>query len=235
MLGLTHTETKVATLADDSSQTITTTYTYDGDTRRLEKVSGGQYPVQYGYDDYGQMDSLKTWQDEDVASGFVETTWEYDPATGLLVQKRYDNENGTGVGPSYTYWPDGKLKTRTWVRNAGAFTTTYTYGGVTRDLESIDYNDDPVDTPTITYRDHDRLGRPHQVEDAQGTRTLTYTDGGSLDSEVMSGVFNLDREFDEYGRPTGYSVDDASSFVAYGYDTLVYCPINMFTYRKKLS
>ena len=33
------------------------------------------------------------------------TRWNYDPATGLLTQKLYDD----GKRPSYTYTPDGKL------------------------------------------------------------------------------------------------------------------------------
>ena len=81
--GRSKTETKTATVNDNPNnpQTIETTYTYDDNTGRLKTVVGGQYPVEYGYDPaYGQMNSLKTWQDDGVAANFVETTWEYDVA-----------------------------------------------------------------------------------------------------------------------------------------------------------
>ena len=106
--GLKKTEKKSATLADGSTQDIVTSYTYYNENGRFKRVEGGQYPVEYHYDEYGQMDTLKTWRDE---SGTPDTTtWEYEPSTGLLTQKRYAD----GKGPSYTYTPDGKLYTRTW-------------------------------------------------------------------------------------------------------------------------
>lgn len=233
--GLKHTESRMATLSDSSSQTITTTYTYHDYTGRLKRVEGGQYPVEYDYNVYGQMNSLKTWRDEDVAASFVETTWEYHPATGLLEHKRYDNEDGTGKGPDYTYYADGKLQTRAWARqitdwegvtmNLVPVTATYSYNAVTRVLEGISYNDaTPTDAGTldITYANHDRFGRLRSVTDGQGSRTLSYTDSGQSDLESISGSFSVDREFDAYGRPEGFVLNPVSpsQTIAYGYDGL---------------
>ena len=48
------------------------------------------------------------------------TLWHYDLPTCLLTGKTYAD----GLGPTYTYTPDGKLSTRTWARGV---TTTYAY------------------------------------------------------------------------------------------------------------
>ena len=88
--------------------------------------------MRFTYDDEGRMTSMTTYRDE---SGPGDTTaWLYDPATGLLVQKLYDDvprrsgeaAEAGGKGPSYTYTPDGKLATRTWARGVA---TTYPYDG----------------------------------------------------------------------------------------------------------
>ena len=230
--GLPESESKTATLSDGTSQTITTTRSYDLPTGRVKKVVGGQYPVQYGYNDYGEMDSLKTWQNDSVAAGFVETSWAYDAATGLLEAKRYDNADGSGVGPDYTYYADGKLHTRAWARKTGddasdpRVTTTYTYHSF-GELKKTGYNDgtDPVYYGTDTTEATtllDRMGRPTQIIDAQGTRSLTYTDSGALDTEAISGVYGLDHKFDALGRPAGFELDTVSPVqdITYGYDAL---------------
>ena len=39
---------------------MTNTYYLNG---QVKKVTGGQYPVEYGYDVYGKLKTLKTWRD----------------------------------------------------------------------------------------------------------------------------------------------------------------------------
>ena len=91
------------------------------------------------------MTSMTTYHDESEPGDT--TAWTYDPATGLLVQKLYDD----GKGPSYTYTPDGKLASRTWARG---ITTAYAYNAAGQ-LTGVDYSDT---TPDVAYT-YDRLGR----------------------------------------------------------------------------
>jgi YD repeat-containing protein len=144
------------------------------------------------------------------------TQWNYDPATGLLLQKLYaDNK-----GPSYTYTPDGKLATRAWAREVEVenvmvpVTTTYGYD-LTGALESVSYNDG---TPGVTYT-HDHLGRPLTVTDALGTRTFVYDPATlALVSEQLPGGEVLSRTTDAFGRPAGLALGQVYA-ATYGYDT----------------
>ena len=106
---------------------------------------GGTYPVRFTYDTEGRMTGMTTYRDESGPGDT--TTWLHDPATGLLIQKRYDD----GKGPSYTYTPDGKLASRTWARG---ITTAYAYNAAGQ-LTGVDYSDT---TPDVAYT-YDRLGR----------------------------------------------------------------------------
>lgn len=209
--GLKHTESKQAEV-DGSVQTVTTTYTYH-DSGQVKKVVGGQYPVEYGYDDYGQLVTLKTWRD-DTGSPDT-TTWIYDDATGLLLEKQHAD----GKGPVYTYHDDGRLDSRTWERTYNGtdqIVTSYSYHD-TGELNTITYNDG---TPDITFANLSRRGQPRSVTDAQGTRTLTFTVAGQLDAETIDGK-TLDRTFGMYGRPAGYSLTGTtpSQSVVYGYES----------------
>ena len=57
--------------------------------RKKTYEGGGTYPVRFTYDDEGRMTGMTTYRDES-GSGDT-TTWLYDPATGVLVQKLYGN------------------------------------------------------------------------------------------------------------------------------------------------
>ena len=94
-----------------------TVYEYNLQGRKTYE-GGGTYPVRFTYDDEGRMTGMTTYHDESEPGDT--TTWLYDPATGLLVQKLYED----GKGTSYTYTPDGKLATRTWARGV---VTEYDY------------------------------------------------------------------------------------------------------------
>ena len=104
--------------------------------------------MRFTYDDEGRMTGMTTYRDE---SGPGDTTaWTYDPATGLLIQKVYDD----GKGPTYTYTPDGKLATRTWARGV---TSTYAYDGW-GNLTNVVHSDG---TPSVSMA-YDFMGR--QIE-----------------------------------------------------------------------
>lgn len=195
---------------------VATTYAAHDDRGQLKRQWGSAtYPVAYDYDEFGQKTHMHTFRggkDWDNAawpgdSALADSTeWVYDPATGLLADKLYAD----GKGPSYTYWPNGKLKTRAWVRG---ITTTYSYYE-TGELQTTEYTDD---TETISYT-YNRMGQQATVVDAQGLHAFEYTGEGLLDVERLDDVEIIDRKYDSYGRSTGYDVDDASSFVGYGYD-----------------
>ncbi len=178
-------------------------------------VSGATYPVSYGYDDWGRMTSMKTYRQEGEAGDT--TTWTYDLATGLLVGKTYAD----GKGPTYAYYPDGKLMTRTWARTVGGnpLTTTYTYN-LAGELLGIDYSDA---TPDVVYT-RDRLGRPVTIADGSGTRTMTYDEDtlALLTETQPAGGVTLTRTYDAKGRSAGFFLGPEANpdyEVAYGYDT----------------
>lgn len=149
----------------------TTTYTY---TPRGEvwQVRGDTYPLTYTYDDYGAPKTLTTTG----AAGDAVTTWKWEEATGLLQQKLDHSQKG----PTYTYWPFGQIKTRTWARGV---TTTYGYDGAGT-LAGLSYDDGL--TPGVTLH-RDRRGRPDSVTDAAGTHTLGYTADGQLTADTIGG------------------------------------------------
>ncbi len=122
-----------SSLVSVTSPTGETTHSaYDLHGRKIAEW-GATYPVHYGYDLHGRMTSLATLRDESspvqtlddlvqALDRFDRTTWAFEPATGLLLAKRYPalrslGEGGAdGHGPDYTHTPDGKLATRLWAR-----------------------------------------------------------------------------------------------------------------------
>jgi RHS repeat-associated protein len=161
-----HTETK-------PSQT-NTSYWPTGRVKRTWGTRG--YPSEYAYDAQGRVKTLTTWKDFAGSAGAALTTWNYHPQRGWLSSKVYA---GGAPGPSYTYWPSGRLKTRVWARG---ITTTYTYNNA-GDLWTVVYSGDAAPTVTTVY---DRLGRQKTITDAAGTLTRTY-DRGLLDDESYVG------------------------------------------------
>ena len=150
---------------------LTSAYTYNS-RNQLAGVTGNTYPLSYGYDIYGALQTLTTTG----AAGNSVTTWVHDPATGLVKQK-LDNSQ---VGPSYTYYPYGKVQTRTWTRG---IVTSYSYDG-NGGLAGMSYSDGMTPTVTIT---NNRLGRPVSVTDAAGTHAISYTKVGQVAGDNVSG------------------------------------------------
>jgi len=128
----------------------------------------------------------------------AETQWFYDEPTELLTNKVYDDGNG----PSYAYYPDGRLHTRTWARGV---TSTNQYS-VFGELISTTYSDD---TPTVT-RQYNRLGQPTKTIQATATdqRITTYeydTNTFALLSESINGTNTISYTYNSRGQQTGYS------------------------------
>jgi len=175
-------------------------------TGAVRRIWGARtYPVEYAYDAQGRLRSLVTWQDYASEAGRAETTWQYDSQRGWLVGKAYDD----GTGPSYTYLPSGRLRTRTWTRTP-AVTTTFRYNNA-GDLAGIEYSDA---TPAVTV-DHDRQGRPREVTDGGGQRRYAYDAFGHVRSEELTTGplqgWTIERGFDALARFERLTLRDAGS------------------------
>ena len=176
--------------------------------------------MRFTYDDEGRMTSMTTYRDESGPGDT--TTWLYDPATGLLVQKLYDD----GKGPSYTYTPDGKLATRTWARGVA---TTYAYDGW-GNLTNVVHSDG---TPSVSMA-YDVMGRLAGTSDAAGATAFAYDEHSSLTNETVAGQYtkSLDRQIDTYGRNVGFSLDgQRKQTVAYDPATGRIAGVNGFAWQ----
>ena len=201
-------------------------YAYNSYGQKTRVWGDAEYPVEYGYDQYGQKVSMTTFRTGNAWNGVAwpdpapqgdTTTWNYDAASGLVLSMVYAD----GYGPSYTYTTDGKFATRTWARkdaqdNDLVTTNSYNLFG---ELIGIDYSDS---TPDITYS-YNRVGKLSQVTDVVGTRTFAYN--ATLDeiSETITGLYGktLTRTYTSTGfkgRKQGLSIDNVSHYT-YGYDT----------------
>ncbi len=148
-----------------SGRTIIRTYLPTGEA--LTEEGSATYPITYTYDPQGRRRTMVT------SSGT--TTWNYSSTRGWLTSKADAQSEAT----SYTYTSAGRLSTRTWARGV---VTTYGYNGA-GELNSVSYSDG---TPGVTFI-HDSQGRPVQITDASGTRTLSYNSVGQLEGESISG------------------------------------------------
>ncbi len=185
---------RLATVTDASGRA--TRYGWDEQGQITHIWGDGAFPMRFMYDEQGRLIEMRTFRQDAGWNNVIwplgeqaeteqadVTKWSYDPFTGLLITKEYDD----GAVVSYTYTPRGKLETRTWSRNQASIVTTYTYDSSTGDLTNIIYSDD---TPNITFT-RDRLGRLETVSDAVGSRTFKY-DSGIIDSD--SDYMHLDVE-----------------------------------------
>ena len=242
---------QVHTVTDPESRSVT--YSYDSTMGRLASTTDplgklayqnynirGQviqvwgdttYPVEYGYDDYGQQTTMSTFRG---GTGWTSsswpgspgtadtTTWAYENATGLLTSKT----DAASKHVDYTYTSRNQLYTRTWSRGVSA---TYSYDSATGQQTGIDYSDS---TPDITYT-YNRMGQTATVADVAGTRTFAYsTTTTALSTETYPSYFEsrvMTRKYDTsttgaLGRNTGYTLSGASGSgtdndVSYTYDT----------------
>jgi RHS repeat-associated protein len=193
----------------DGTETFTT---YTPTAQVLSTWGSRTYAQAYTYDAQQRVKTLTTWQDYAAQTGSATTTWNYDPQTGRLLNKR----DAAGLGATYTYWPSGRLKTRTWART-GAPLTTYTYslGG---DLQLIDYSDS---TPDVTQT-YDRLGRLKTTTDAAGLLSRTYQNGALDDETYSTGILDgqsLLRTQDSLQRLSSLTATGMTK-VTYSYDAV---------------
>lgn len=170
------------------------------------------YPVAYGYDYAGRMQTMTNWTSFSSLAGARVTTWTYDGQRGWLTNKMYAD----GKGPFYTYTPGGRLLQRDWVRGV---TTAYAYNGA-GSLTNIAYSDT---TPSVTNT-YDRLGRLSTVQWTNITGTMTYNLANELLTESFTGgVLNglsVTNGYDRFLRRTNLTALASSLLgrTTYGYD-----------------
>jgi RHS repeat-associated protein len=198
----------INTLFADFTAT-TNEYYLTGD---LQRTSGSRtYPVEYAYDPRGRLKTMTTWTNFAAGSGAAITTWNYD-SRGFFSGKLDANNKG----PTYTYSPGGRLKTRTWARGV---TTTYNYNNA-GDLSTVAYSDT---TPGETYT-YDRLGQSKTVLKNGRTTTFDYNGAGEVLKETYTGGtwagLMVTNNYDSLLRRASVIVAGlAATLNAYTYDT----------------
>ena len=127
------------------------------------------------YNAYGELETLTTWRDTRIdfstdsrpnPGGGDVTTWNYQPATGLLTRKNMP------MPMAPTSLRQCQPSRSAHLARDGGLDTTYSYDPATGELLRVDY--EAVDTADIHYS-YDRLGRQSSISDATGTRTLATT------------------------------------------------------------
>jgi RHS repeat-associated protein len=147
------------------------------------------------------------------------TTWTYD-ASGALLSKR----DAADQQVNYTYDVAGRVLTRTWAR--GVVTT---YGYTAGQLTSVEYANDPTNTPTVNIA-YDRLGRITDQSNDRSTTDYDYDPASprlireetTIDPDGAAGPLpsltrTIDRSRDNLQRPTGFMLGNEHA-VGYGYD-----------------
>ena len=187
-----------------------------------------QYPVEFGYDQFGQKTTMRTFRTDATWNGTAWpagiagdlTTWTFDEASGAVTAKT----DAANQSVTYTYTTDGKLTRRTWARGV---VTNYFYDTATSELLNVDYEDD---TPDIIYT-YNRLGQLATVQDAAGTRNFTYNTSFDLIKETINGIYckEINRTYTTSGmkgRILGMSIGDIPNYI-FTYDD--YGRINKIT------
>jgi len=218
----------------DAAGNYVSTYTYDnaGRTTSVTNADGkvtrfqyntldqvvyqwgdAAYPVEYGYNSYGERETMKTYRGGSNWAGTSwpgttgtadQTTWSYDGPSGLLASKT----DAAGKPVTFTYNTRGQTATRTWARGV---VTTYAYYGdgsgepKTGELKSQTYSDT---TPAVSFT-YTRAGQLDTAADVIGTRTFIYNTTQPLRLDALSlpafyGSRVQTRQYDAVKRPTGF-------------------------------
>ena len=183
-------------------------------TGELGETYGSRtYPVAYGYDYAGRMQTMTNWSNFATGAGARVTTWNYDAYRGFLTSKL----DASGLGPSYTYTAAGRLASRTWARGTNR---QYSYN-TTGDLATVVYSDG---TPGVTNT-YDRLGRKSSVVCGATTTSFAYDWANDVLSESYAGGFlnglTVTNTFDTDLRRTSVGLRNGSGTLcqaSYGYD-----------------
>ncbi|WP_309400928.1 RHS repeat-associated core domain-containing protein [Cerasicoccus maritimus] len=178
----------------------------------------GNYPIELGYDEVGNMTSLKTYYGASPSST-AETKWYYN-ARNLVTDKLYAGETLAGNHYQYAYDQSGNLTQRI---DAKGIQTDYSYNAFNR-LTFIDYPDVlPVgvaDTPDVAFS-YDQMGRPLSVNNGLYQNTWAYNAAGRVENatqkmwssgnSVYENLASIDYLFDSEGNRVLMEVACATS------------------------
>ncbi|WP_352230385.1 RHS repeat-associated core domain-containing protein [Kitasatospora phosalacinea] len=213
----------LTTRADESG---TATYTYDAADRLktfAEPLTGTT--LTYGYNTRSQLSTVKYGTAD-------QRTYSYDDL-GNLTGDNLTTATGTAVSSlTYTYFPSGRLKTKTTTGLAGAGTNTYTYdqagrlstwnNGTTPTSYGYDANGNLTANGlnTATYNQRNQL-----TGNSLGT-TYTYTPRGTRSSATTGGATTT-ATYDAYDNLTAqqgqtYSYDALGRLAQSGTHTFTY-------------
>ena len=183
----------------------TSCYKYDLRGRKIAEWGTALQPVCFGYDEADNLISLKTFRagteiissDPSERMDGDETTWAFDPVTGLELSKTYA-DNSSVVK---TYDRFNRLATET---DARGDVKTHSYEIARGLLLGTTYSDGT----TARQYAYNHLGQLTQVTDDAGMRTIGYNAYGEqeTDSLLAGGVAHLVTETrDAMGRSTGFT------------------------------
>ena len=193
-----------ATITD--AQGNTTCYRYDERGRKVAEWGTGIQPVCFDYDDADNLVSLKTFRagaeiisfNPSERSDGDETTWTFDPATGLELRKTYaDNSSLVKTYDAYN-----RIATET---DARGNVKSHSYEHARGLLLGTSYSDNMTTARSYAYN---HLGQLTQVVDDAGTRTIGYNAFGEqqTDSLLADEVTHLITETrDAMGRSSGFT------------------------------
>jgi RHS repeat-associated protein len=229
---------RVATVTNALSKVCR--YAYTNRNEKYHVWGDTDYPVEYGYDNWGHQTTMSTYRGGSGWTGTSwptsttgtadTTTWAFQEATGLLSSKT----DAAGKAVSYTYTQAGQIATRLWARiltGTTHATTTYGYDSTTGELTSVTYNDGVSFNLAYTYN---RLGQTASVADRTGTHNFDYNLGGTLelqDETFSTNYYGTGRRLTytyatsgDIGRPTGFGVGTSGSptadqSIVYSYDS----------------
>ena len=195
----------------------TSCYKYDHRGRKIAEWGTAIQPACFGYDDMGNMTTLRTFRSgtETISTDPTErtdgdvTTWTFHPATGLELSKTY--ADGTAVVKTYDAYnrlatetdARGNVKTHSYEHARGLhLSTTYTLPSQSSEGATAGA---ATNARSFTYN---HLGQLTQLTDDSGVRTFDYNIYGERESDslVVDGDTHLITELrDNFGRSIGYT------------------------------
>ena len=188
----------------------TSCYKYDLRGRKIAEWGTALQPACFGYDDMDNMTTLRTFRvdnevittDPSERSDYDQTTWVFNPVTGLEISKTYaDNTSVEKTYDAYNHLATetdarGNVKTHAYEHARGLHLgTSYTVVEGTAETSARNF----------TYN---HLGQMTQVVDDAGIRTFGYNAYGEreTDSLMVDGDTHLITDTrDIFGRSTGFA------------------------------
>ncbi|WP_327695819.1 DNRLRE domain-containing protein [Streptomyces sp. NBC_00459] len=182
------------------SELVTKAYTYDrlGEPDTLtETANGSTRTTTFSRDAAGRV--TKKVISGGQGTGTPDTTYAYDPSTGLLATQ-------TANSQTITHAYDSLGRQISYADGSGNTTTT-AYDSLNR---PVTVTDSVPSTTTYTY--DSTTGYPAKVTDsAAGTFTATaYDADGDLTAETLPGGYTLTQTYDTIGSPTGRTYTDSA-------------------------